>query len=150
MSKESIFLLVAAVGLTPIALAYGLVPAITVPMLYGVEIDSVNVTHIFRAVMGLYLAMIVFWILGATREALRFAGLCSVLVFMGGLAMGRLLSLFLDGIPGALLVIYLFLEKLKLRGANPLLWEEGAGPLIEEFAIGRSFTSGQEAHSLKR
>ena len=110
MSKESIFLLVAAVGLTPIALAYGLVPAITVPMLYGVEIDSVNVTHIFRAVMGLYLAMIVFWILGATREALRFAGLCSVLVFMGGLAMGRLLSLFLDGIPGALLVIYLFLE----------------------------------------
>ena len=110
MSKESIFLLVAAVGLTPIALAYGLVPAITVPMLYGVEIDSVNVTHIFRAVMGLYLAMIVFWILGATREALRFAGLCSVVVFMGGLAMGRLLSLFLDGIPGALLVIYLFLE----------------------------------------
>lgn len=110
MSKESIFLLVAAVGLTPIALAYGLVPAITVPMLYGVEIESVNVTHIFRAVMGLYLAMIVFWILGATREFLRFAGLCSVVVFMGGLAMGRLLSLFLDGIPGALLVIYLFLE----------------------------------------
>ena len=110
MSKESIFLLVAAVGLTPIALAYGLVPAITVPMLYGVEIDSVNVTHIFRAVMGLYLAMIVFWILGATRESLRFAGLCSVVVFMGGLAMGRLLSLFLDGIPGALLVIYLLLE----------------------------------------
>ena len=110
MTKESIFLLVAAVGLTPIALAYGLVPAITVPMLYGVEIDSVNVTHIFRAVMGLYLAMIVFWILGATRESLRFAGLCSVVIFMGGLAMGRLLSLFLDGIPGALLVIYLILE----------------------------------------
>ena len=110
MTKDSIFLLVAAVGLTPIALAYGLVPAITVPMLYGVEIDSVNVTHIFRAVMGLYLAMVIFWILGATRESLRFAGLCTVVVFMGGLAMGRLLSLFLDGVPGALLVIYLILE----------------------------------------
>ena len=60
MSKESIFLMVAAVGLMPIALAYGLVPATTVPMLYGVEIDSINLTHIFRAVMGLYLAMIVF------------------------------------------------------------------------------------------
>ena len=110
MTKESIFLLVAAVGLTPIALAYGLVPAMTVPMLYGVEIDSVNVTHIFRAVMGLYLAMVIFWILGATRETLRFAALCSVVVFMGGLAMGRTLSLLVDGIPAAPLVIYLLLE----------------------------------------
>jgi hypothetical protein len=110
MSKESIFLLAAAVGLTPIALAYGLVPATTVPMLYGVEIDSINVTHIFRAVMGLYLAMVVFWILGATREPLRFPALCSVVVFMGGLATGRILSLFLDGIPGSLLVVYLLLE----------------------------------------
>ena len=110
MSKESIFLMVAAVGLMPIALAYGLVPATTVPMLYGVEIDSINLTHIFRAVMGLYLAMIVFWILGATRESLRFSALCSMVVFMGGLAVGRLLSLFFDGIPGILLVIYLLLE----------------------------------------
>jgi hypothetical protein len=110
MSKESIFLMVAAVGLMPIALAYGLVPATTVPMLYGVEIDSINLTHIFRAVMGLYLAMIVFWILGATRESLRFSALCSVVVFMGGLAVGRLLSLFFDGIPGILLLIYLVLE----------------------------------------
>ena len=110
MSKESIFLMVAAVGLMPIALAYGLVPATTVPVLYGVEIDSINLTHIFRAVMGLYLAMIVFWILGATRESLRFSALCSMVVFMGGLAVGRLLSLFFDGIPGTLLVIYLLLE----------------------------------------
>ena len=110
MTKDSIFLLVAAVGLTPIALAYGLVPAITVPMLYGVEIDSVNVTHIFRAVMGLYLAMVIFWILGAIQEPLRFAALCSVVVFMGGLAMGRILSLLVDGIPVAPLVIYLVLE----------------------------------------
>jgi len=110
MTKESIFLLVAAVGLTPIALAYGLAPAITVPMLYGVEIDSINVTHIFRAVMGLYLAMVIFWILGAIREPLRFAALCSVVVFMGGLAMGRILSLLVDGIPVAPLVIYLVLE----------------------------------------
>ena len=110
MTRESVFLLIAAAGLTPIALAYGLMPAITVPMLYGVEIDSVNITHIFRAVMGLYLAMVIFWILGATREPLRFAALCSVVVFMGGLAMGRFLSLFVDGIPAAPLVIYLFLE----------------------------------------
>ncbi len=110
MSKESVFLLVAAAGLTPIALAYGLLPATTVPMLYGVEIDSVNIVHIFRAVMGLYLAMVIFWVMGATREPLRLAALYSVVVFMGGLAMGRLLSLLVDGIPVAPLVIYLVLE----------------------------------------
>ena len=110
MTKESLFLLIAAVGLTPVALSYGLAPATTVPMLYGVEIESINLTHIFRAVMGLYLAMVVFWIFGATRESLRFPALCSVVVFMGGLAVGRLLSLFVDGIPGVFLVIYLLLE----------------------------------------
>lgn len=110
MSKESVFLMIAAAGLTPIALAYGLVPATTVPMLYGVEIDSINIAHIFRAVMGLYLAMVIFWVLGATRDVLRLPALCSVVVFMAGLAGGRLLSVFLDGIPAALLVTYLVLE----------------------------------------
>ncbi|MEP5566548.1 MAG: DUF4345 domain-containing protein [Halioglobus sp.] len=110
MSRESLFLLLAAVGLTPIALAYGLAPSTTVPMLYGVEVDSVGATHIFRAVMGLYLAMVIFWILGARSESLRFAALCSVFVFMAGLAAGRFLSIVVDGIPAVMLVVYLFLE----------------------------------------
>ena len=110
MTKESLFLVVAAVGLTPIALAYGLVPEVSAPMLYGIDIDSVSLAHVFRAVMGLYLAMVVFWILGATRDVLRFPALCSVAVFMGGLAVGRLLSLILDGMPEPLLVVYLVLE----------------------------------------
>lgn len=57
----------AAIGLTPIALSYDFAPSTTLPMLYGVEI---NVAHVFRAIMGLYLAMVVFWILGATRNFL--------------------------------------------------------------------------------
>lgn len=112
MSKEKVFLLVAAAGLTPIALLYGLQPTTTVPMLYGVTVDSVNTIHIFRAVMGLYLGMVVFWLLGAFRETLQFAALCSVVVFMGGLAIGRTLSLVVDGIPEIPLVIYLVLEVL--------------------------------------
>ena len=112
MSKEKVFLLVAAAGLTPIALLYGLKPTTTVPMLYGVTVDSVNAIHIFRAVMGLYLGMVVFWLLGAFRETLQFAALCSVVVFMGGLAIGRSLSLLVDGIPEIPLVIYLVLEVL--------------------------------------
>ena len=110
MSKESWFLIIAAMGLTPIALAYGAMPSVSVPMLYGVEVNDVNTTHIFRAVMGLYLAMVVFWVMGAKRDALRLPALYSVVVFMLGLAAGRAISLLVDGMPNPLLVVYLLLE----------------------------------------
>ena len=110
MSRESWFLIIAAMGLTPIALAYGAMPSVSVPMLYGVEVNDVNTTHIFRAVMGLYLAMVVFWVMGAKRDALRLPALYSVVVFMLGLAAGRAISLLVDGMPNPLLVVYLLLE----------------------------------------
>ena len=110
MKRDSLFLIVAALGLAPIALAYGAAPAITVPALYGVEVEAVSTMHIFRAVMGLYLAMVVFWIMGARRETLRIPALWSVVVFMLGLAAGRTISLVVDGMPSPLLVVYLLLE----------------------------------------
>ena len=110
MDATKLFLLIAAVGLTPIALAYGLMPELTVPMLYGIEIDSVNTSHVFRAVMGLYLAMVVFWLIGVKRETLRRPALFSVLVFMAGLAVGRVVSLLLDGMPNGIFILYLLLE----------------------------------------
>ena len=110
MTKQSRFLVVAALGLTPIALAYGAAPSISVPALYGVAVDDVSTTHIFRAVMGLYLAMVVFWLMGARREPLRLPALYSVVVFMLGLAAGRAISLVVDGMPSPLLFVYLLLE----------------------------------------
>lgn len=110
MSKDSWFLVVAALGLTPIALSYGTVPTQTVPMLYGVAVSDVSTAHIFRAVMGLYLAMAMFWLTGARNEALRLPALYSVVVFMLGLAAGRTLSLIVDGMASPLLVLYLLLE----------------------------------------
>ena len=110
MTKESWFLIIASVGLTPIALAYGAVPSTSVPLLYGVEVNDVNTTHIFRAVMGLYLAMVVFWLMGAKNDGLRLPALCSVVVFMLGLAAGRAFSLLVDGMPNLLLFVYLLLE----------------------------------------
>jgi len=110
MSKESIFLLLAAVGLTPIALSYGVSPGASITYLYDFDASSVNAAHIFRAIMGLYLAMVVFWVCGAKQESLKGAALWSVIIFMWGLAAGRALSLVVDGMPDPLLVIYLVLE----------------------------------------
>ena len=104
------FLVVTAVGLIPIALGYGLVPSKSLEYLFDVSVQNVNGAHIFRAVMGLYLALALFWIMGAYQAHLRQAALYSLVVFMLGLAAGRVLSLVADGVPHWLLLVYLALE----------------------------------------
>ncbi|KZY60972.1 hypothetical protein A3742_03505 [Oleiphilus sp. HI0071] len=110
MSPQSIFLIVAVIGLTPIALSYGYAPATSLDFLFGIDAGSVNVTHIFRAVMGLYMALALFWAAGALNQKYRLPALYSLVVFMIGLAAGRALSLLLDGMPHWLLFVYLLLE----------------------------------------
>jgi uncharacterized membrane protein YeaQ/YmgE (transglycosylase-associated protein family) len=104
------FLIFCAVGLVPIALSYGAVPGTSLDYLFGIAVESTNATHIFRAVMGLYLAMVVTWLVGAFIPTLTVPALACCAVFMLGLAAGRVLSLALDGVPHWLLVAYLVLE----------------------------------------
>ena len=110
MNITKAFLLFAAIGLTPIALGYGAMPGTSLQWLFGIDASSVNSSHIFRAVMGLYLALVLFWVAGAFNQRLQFAALWSLVVFMLGLAAGRILSIVLDGFPHPLLFIYLVLE----------------------------------------
>ncbi len=95
-------LLAMAIGLTPIALSYGAAPQASLPLLYGIDASGVPTHHVFRAIMGLYLVMVCFWLAGAMRPALRVPSLWSLFVFSLGLALGRGLSLLLDGWPGPL------------------------------------------------
>ena len=110
MNIRQMFLLITAIGLIPIALSYGLMPQKSLSYLFDIPASSPNSIHIFRALMGLYLALVLFWIIGAFKVQVRQAALYSLIVFMLGLAAGRVLSLVLDGIPHWLLVVYLVLE----------------------------------------
>lgn len=110
MNIRQIFLLITAIGLMPIALGYGLAPNKSLAFLFDLPVLNVNGIHIFRAVMGLYLALTVFWIIGAFKAEVRQAAIYSLVVFMLGLAAGRALSLAVDGMPHWLLVVYLILE----------------------------------------
>ena len=60
--------------------------------------------------MGLYLAMVALWILGATNQRFERPAILSEVFFMSGLAAGRLLSVFVDGWPHWLLVGYIGVE----------------------------------------
>nr|WP_286193901.1 DUF4345 domain-containing protein [Tropicibacter sp. R16_0] len=99
-----------AVGLVPIALSYGLMPQTTVTWLFGFPVEGTNQTHIFRAIMGLYLANAAFWLFAVFRPGLRRTGLWIMVLFMVGLAAGRVLSIVVDGMPGIVLWAYLGAE----------------------------------------
>ena len=108
--KTRFFLIFCAVGLVPIALGYGAKPSVTLDVLFGVKVDTTNLTHIMRAVMGLYLGMVVLWLWGAFRKSMEGPALVACAVFMLGLAAGRILSFVVDGLPHWLLIVYAALE----------------------------------------
>lgn len=107
---QRLFLPAMGLGLVPVALSYGAMPEQSLPFLYGISDPDLPTRHVFRAVMGLYLGMICFWLAGALRADLRIAALWTVFVFVTGIAVGRVLSLSLDGWPGPSLFFYLLAE----------------------------------------
>jgi len=78
--------------------------------MFGIDASDVNTRHIFRSIMGLYFAMVILWIMGAIHAPMRLPALWSLVAFTGGIGLGRLLSLMLDGWPHFLLVVYMLLE----------------------------------------
>lgn len=84
-AKARAFLVFCAVGLVPIALGYGAKPSVSLDALFGIAVDTINLTHIMRAVMGLYLGMVVIWLWGALRPSMTGPALAGAAVFMLGL-----------------------------------------------------------------
>ncbi|WP_372615389.1 DUF4345 domain-containing protein [Aquicoccus sp.] len=117
---QRFFLLAMGLGLVPVALSYGMMPERSLPFLYGISDPDLPTRHVFRAVMGLYLGMICFWLAGALRPELRMPALWTVFVFVTGIGLGRVLSLGLDGWPGPILVVYLIAE-IALAGTSLVL-----------------------------
>ncbi len=94
----------------PVAIAYGTAPESLLHNFFDFTLTTPDLKNIFRAIMGLYFAMISIWILGIVRYRYwRFATIVSVF-FMGGLGSGRLLSVLLDGPPSRKFLIGMILE----------------------------------------
>lgn len=96
---KNLHLAVSIILIIPIALVYGLYPGFTLPKLFDFKIESTDLTSIFKAIMGLYLSMAVIWIIGIFKSKFWVTATITNIVFMGGLAFGRLISLIVDGIP---------------------------------------------------
>ena len=110
MRMKQAFLILAFVMVSIIALLYGVSPQWFARTFLGVEDLNLNVAHILRAVMGLYLGLALFWLFAVFSTKHRNTAVLTTLVFGGGLVSGRMVSLLADGIPSPLLVFYTVIE----------------------------------------
>ena len=113
MKKESLFLILVAVGLIPLGITYGAHPSfnlLPISFLDEVEINSIDHANIFSGIMGLYVTMAIFWILGAFNKSLTIPALWSLVIFMTGIGVGRAISMITDGMPSNPYLLFLLLE----------------------------------------
>jgi NAD/NADP transhydrogenase beta subunit len=110
MQIKKAFLIGAFVAVTIIALLYAVSPTWFAATLLGVTDLNLNFAHILRAIGGLYLALAAFWLYAAFNDKYRNAAILTTILFAGGLAAGRCVSLILDGQPAPVLLIYLAME----------------------------------------
>jgi Domain of unknown function (DUF4345) len=91
-----LFLLVAGVLLFPVALSYGVDPAATLPKFMNITVEGTDLTHIFRALMGLYLGMVTFCIIAAFTPEWRHVAVIWAVFFAYSLAIGRMVARVLE------------------------------------------------------
>lgn len=94
-----------------IALMYGVSPHwFFETMLVDASAPSTDQTHILRAVMTLYTGFGLFWLYCAFSDRYRDAGIIVIAVLCGGLVVGRVLSILIDGVPSPVLLVYTGME----------------------------------------
>ena len=107
---KNLQLIVATIVIVPVALAYGFFPARVAAEVFHMNADTVGTTHLFRVLMTLYLGIATLWSAGIFKPDYWRAATVTNVVFMGGLATGRLISFVVDGVPSCILLIGVGLE----------------------------------------
>ncbi|WP_373550010.1 DUF4345 domain-containing protein [Haliscomenobacter sp.] len=99
ITHRNLHLGITSITIGLVGLTYGICPSKVLPLLFTFKVESVDLNHVFRATMGLYVGFATYWMIGIFKfEHWRNATLSSV-IFMGGLAFGRMISIIIDGAP---------------------------------------------------
>ncbi|MFT3676804.1 MAG: DUF4345 domain-containing protein [Chitinophagaceae bacterium] len=110
INRKNLHLTISAILITIISLAYGLFPNSILPKLFDFNVGSTDLKNVFRATMGLYLGMVVLWVIGILKPLHWKIATTSNVFFMIGLAAGRIISLVIDGLPSVLFSVGLVAE----------------------------------------
>ena len=119
-NPKNLNLLLSGVIVIIAGMVYGGHPTYIMPELLGFKVVDLELKNMLRAVMGIYMGVGLFWILGSYKTKLWYGATLSNMLFMGGISFGRIISTLFDGI-SPLFTPALFLELLFLAwGLNNL------------------------------
>jgi len=94
---KNLHLIISSLIVIPVAFGYGIMPEKVLPVFLDFKVETTDLFAVFRTIMGLYLAFSVLWILGILKSNYWYAATLSNMLFMLGLASGRIISLVIDG-----------------------------------------------------
>lgn len=103
---SKIHLVISIAIVFPVAILYGFFPSLEFD-LFPKTLDEHN---FYKAIMGLYIAFSVVWILGVFKTHYLKTALVSNVAFMLGLGFGRIVSIICEGLPTQGYLIGTFLE----------------------------------------
>lgn len=122
---KNLHLIISSLIVIPVAFGYGIMPEKVLPVFLDFKVETTDLFAVFRTIMGLYLAFSVLWILGIFKSNYWYAATLSNMLFMLGLACGRIVSLLLDGMPSLvffvgtigelILALYAFYQLKKIK-----------------------------------
>lgn len=107
---KNLHLIISVLIVVPIAFVYGFLPNFISQKLFNVEVATLDLANIFKAIMGFYVASASLWVLGILKLKYWETATISNIIFMFGLSIGRLISLISDGIPSAIFLYGTFGE----------------------------------------
>ncbi|WP_299320055.1 DUF4345 domain-containing protein [uncultured Maribacter sp.] len=110
-NHKNLNLLLSGVIVIIAGIVYGGHPTYIMPELLGFEVVDLELKNMLRAVMGIYMGVGLFWVLGSLKPKLWYAATLSNVLFMGGISFGRIISTLFDGV-SPLFTPALFLELL--------------------------------------
>jgi len=110
MKIKQWFLILSSATIVVIGSLYGVSPQWFAKTFLGISRLDLDLAHILRAMMFLYLAFALFWLFAAFSDKYRNPAVLTVMLFPAGLVIGRILSVFVDGPPSLLLLVYLVAE----------------------------------------
>lgn len=110
MKIKKYYLIFAFVSVSIIGLLYGVCPKWFARTFLEINDLNPNIAHIFRAVMCLYISLGLFWLYSAFNDEYKNVALITVLIFAGGLVIGRIISFFIEGQPAPILTLYIVME----------------------------------------
>jgi len=101
MIFKQLHLIISALIVFAIAMVYGFHPS----LLFDVKISSFDEHSIFKAIMGLYFAFATLWTIGILKPAFWKIATISNMIFMLGLAFGRIIAMIMDGLPTPIFLV---------------------------------------------